>query len=249
MCERGRGGRGREMADDEEPEGGQHGDRGEGEEPGGAGVRALAERVRDAEHPGQRGPAVQALPARDADPGAEVVGDAERDQTPAGHDPDRHPRLLVAGRERDGDVERAGVQVGVAEQRCGVHGDRDQRRERECLVGGAQVDPAALHDPPAHRQAHADRRAREQERGGAGGAGGDPEEVLVHAGQDGPGAFALTSAEAGNQPRARAVDHLQPADRHEHPDRAPDRERARGRRSRPRSRPARSRRRTRRPGA
>src|SRR3954451_22179904 len=185
------------MADDEEPEGGQHGDRGEGEEPGGPGVRALAERVGDAEHPGQRGPAVQALPARDADPGAEVVGHAERDQAPAGHDPDRHPRLLVAGDERQRDVEHALVQERIAEQRDRVHEDRDQRRERERLVGGAQVDPAALDEAPAHRQTDADRRAREHESGGAGGAGDDPEQVLFHGGAGAPATFELAQRNLG----------------------------------------------------
>ena len=85
--------------------------------------------------------------------------------------------------------QHARVQVRVAEQRHGVHDDRDQRRQRQRLVGGAQVEPAALDHAPAHREADADRRAREQERGDAGGAGGDPEQVLFHAGHARPGTF------------------------------------------------------------
>ena len=84
---------------------------------------------------------------------------------------------------------RAQVQERVAEQRHSVHDDRDQGRERERLVGGAQVDAAALDEAPAHRQPDADRRAREQERGDAGGAGDDPEEVLFHGGHAAPATF------------------------------------------------------------
>src|SRR5262249_13320248 len=64
-------------------------------------------------------------------------------------------------------------------------------------VRGAQVDAAALDHAAAHRQPDADRRAREQERGGAGGAAEDPEEGLIHAGQDRPGAFELTQRKLG----------------------------------------------------
>ena len=104
---RGGGRGGREVADGEQQGGGDDHDPGGGQEPQPAGVGALAERVRDREHPHEDGPAVQPPPAGDADPRPRVVGEAERDQRPAADDPERGPQRLVVAEERDRHVGEA----------------------------------------------------------------------------------------------------------------------------------------------
>ena len=69
------------------------------------------------------------------------------------------------------------MHVLVAEQRQPVNEDRRDRRERERLVERAQVGTLAAHETPAHREAHADARARQEERRGARRARDDPEQV------------------------------------------------------------------------
>ena len=150
------------------------GDRDGGDEPQAAGVGALAERVDDAEDPCERGEAVQHLPAVDADPLAHVVGEAERQHAPPADDADRHERPAVVAHEGDRQIGDARVEVGVAQQRCGVHDECGERRERERFVGRPQVGAAAANKAPADQQPDADRRAREDERGDPGGAAGDP---------------------------------------------------------------------------
>ena len=148
------------------------------EEPGRAGVGALADRVDEAEQPGERGEAMQLAPALRADPAAEVVGEAEDREHPAADDPGAHPQPRVARDERDRDVGEARLEVAVAEQRERVHGERHERRQRERLVPDARVGQPA--DAGAHQQPERDRRARGQQRGDARGAARDPEEVLAH---------------------------------------------------------------------
>jgi hypothetical protein len=60
-----------------------------------------------------------------------------------------------------------------------VDDERDDRGDRERLVGGAQVRSAALEQPAADEEAGADADAREQQRERASGATGDPEEMVV----------------------------------------------------------------------
>ena len=114
-----------------------------------------------------------------ADPRAHVVGEAEQEERPAGHDAGGQPPALVAAREGDRDVGQAGLQVAVAEQRESVDREGEQRREGERLVDDAQIAAAAPHHPAAHEQPGADRRAGGEQGDDARGAAGDPEDVAV----------------------------------------------------------------------
>jgi hypothetical protein len=72
------------------------------------------------------------------------------------------------------------VHVLVAEQRDRVHDDRGDRRQRQCLMGGAQVIPPAAQQLDAHQQTQRDRERREDQCGKARRPACDPEEVLCH---------------------------------------------------------------------
>ena len=186
------------MADDQEHERRHDGDRRADEEPGGAGVGALAERVRDAP---------PATPARSSGAGASSArcrswcGSSRRRRGSRGPSRPRSRSTSTApcSRRRTGSRCRRALRLEerVAEQRHRVHADRDQRRERERLVGGAQVDAAALDQAPAHREADADRRAREQERDDAGGAADDPEAGASMPGMLRPGTFGRPQRKLG----------------------------------------------------
>ena len=104
---------------------------------------------------------------------ADVVGEPEDHERPAGDDPDAHPQPLIARDERDRHVGQARLEVGVAQQRERVDGERHHRRQRERLVDDPPVAPAAA-------EADRDGEARRQQRDDAGGAAGDPERVLAH---------------------------------------------------------------------
>ena len=102
---------------------------------------------------------------RSSDPAASVIGEAEQDQAPSAHDAERGPDLLVAREERNRDVGDRGVQVLIAEQRGAVDDDRHDRRQRERVVGCAQLAGPALHQLGAHQQSEGDGEARQHECG------------------------------------------------------------------------------------
>jgi hypothetical protein len=72
------------------------------------------------------------------------------------------------------------VHVLVAEQRDRVHDERGDRRQRQRLVGSAQVEAPAAQQLGAHQQTQRDRERREDQRGEARRPACDPEEVLCH---------------------------------------------------------------------
>src|SRR4051794_20234626 len=127
--------------------------------------------------PEDRGEAVQAPPPGRADPVAQVVGQPEDGEPVAGDDAERGPKRPVEADEGDRDPGQAGVQVGVAEQGEAVQSDHRQRREGKRLVDRAEVALVRAAALGAHHQPYSDAGAGEQERGAAGGAAGDPEEV------------------------------------------------------------------------
>ena len=98
----------------------------------------IIQRVDDAQHPGQRGEAMQVAPALEPmRPGSSRTGRGS--ERPAARRSRAQPQPLVARDEGDRHVGQAQVDVGVAEQREGVHGERDHRGQRERLVPDAQV--------------------------------------------------------------------------------------------------------------
>ena len=117
---------------------------------------------------------------------ARVVGEAERGQAPAADDAEAGPEGPVGAGEGDRDVERAGVEVGVAEQGDAVDRDRDQGRQRERLVQRPHVAAEQAPRLAAAADHHPDpeRAAGEHHRRDPGRPAGDPEDVRPDRGQE-----------------------------------------------------------------
>ena len=139
--------------------------------------------MRQAEQPGDRREPVQNAPALHADLRARVVGEAEEQHRPEGDDAGRRPQRLVAAREGNRDIRKAQVQEAIADQREPVHEQGGERRERERLVGRAQVRATPSHQAPAHRQPDTHGEAREHQGSDAGGPARDPEEMRFRRGR------------------------------------------------------------------
>jgi hypothetical protein len=102
--------------------------------------------------PRQSGEAVQLAPPLDTDPATQVVGEPEEDKRPAADDADRGPDRLVAPDEWERDVGQRRAEEAVTDQGQAVHGEGDERAQRQDLVQGEQLGTAAAHEFEAHDQ-------------------------------------------------------------------------------------------------
>ena len=156
-------------------------------------VGAGHQHVQEDEHEPDGGEPVRVAPARGADPPPRVERQRQRGDDVGADDAQPRPQRPVAHRERHEDAREPGPQIAVGQQEQAVRADAGQRGEREPLVPRAQrLGGPGPGDPQDAEQPEHGHGGQQREGDQAGGAAGQPPEVV-----EGIGTAHAASAQSG----------------------------------------------------